>query len=77
MATINIRNVKLHNPEPLIPATDGYGGERANSATTTANVDTTIKNPVYVQVLEAPVPVYLNDEAFRVVVAQPMDETPS
>ena len=77
MATINIRSVKLRTPEPRSPSTDGYGGERANAATTTANVDTTIKNPVSVQVLEAPVPVYLNDEAFIVVVAQPMDETPS
>ena len=26
VATINIRNVKLHTPEPLRPDTEGYGG---------------------------------------------------
>ena len=26
VATINIRSVKLHTPEPLCPDTDGYGG---------------------------------------------------
>ena len=32
--------------------------------------------PVSVQVFEAPSPDPLNDESFRVVVAQPMDKTP-
>ena len=76
VTTINIRSVKLHTPESLRPATDGDGGYRDATNTTTTTGDTTIKDPVYVQVFEAPEPDPLNDEAFRVVVAQPMVETP-
>ena len=74
VATINIRIFK----EPLRPATDGDGGGRAAAATTTTTCagDTTITDPVSVQVFEAPAPENLNDEAFRVVVAQPMAKTP-
>ena len=36
----------------------------------------TVKYPVPVKVLEAPAPYPLNDEAFRVVVAQPMEKKP-
>ena len=56
LATINIRSVKLHTPEPLCPATYGDGGERAGSATTTNTGDTTTTDPVSVQVLEATTP---------------------
>ena len=77
LATINIRSVKIHTPEPLSPATNCGGGERAAAATTTATGDTSIKDPVYVQFFEVPATYLLNDEAFRVVVAQPMDKTPS
>ena len=76
MATINIRSVKLHTPEPLHPATDGDGGERDADATTCTTGNTTITHPVSVQVFEAPAPDHLNDEAFRVVVTQPMAKTP-
>ena len=76
VATINIRSVKLHTPEPLCLATDGDGGERAAAATTTTIGDTTITDTVFVQVFEVPAPHLLNDEAFKVVVAQPMAETP-
>ena len=69
VATINIRSVKLHTPEPLPPATNSDGGERAAAATTTTTGDTTITDPVSVQVFEAPSPDPLIDEAFRVVVA--------
>ena len=48
VATINIRSVKLHTPEPILPATDGYGGEMATAATTTTTGDTTITDPVSV-----------------------------
>ena len=75
-ATINIRSVKLHTPEPLRPATDGDGGERAAAATTTTTENTTITDPVLIRVLEAPAPDPLNNEAFRVVVAQTMAKTP-
>ena len=46
VATINIRSVKLHTPGPLCPDTDGDGGERAASATTTTTGDTTITDPI-------------------------------
>ena len=75
LATINIRSVNIHTPEPTRPATDSDGRERAAAATTTTNGDTTVTDPVYIQVFEAPVPDHLNDEAFRVVVVQPMEET--
>ena len=42
----------------------------------TTTGDTTVTDPVYVQIFEAPAPDSLNDEEFRVVVAQPMAETP-
>ena len=76
VATINIRSVKIHTPEPPRPSTDGDGGERATAATMTTTGDTTVTDPVSVQVFEAPAPDPLNDEAFTVVVAQPMDKTP-
>ena len=76
LATIKTRSVKLHTTEPPRTYTGGDGGERAASTTTTTTADTTVIDPVYVQVFEAPVLDPLNDEAFRVVVAQPMDETP-
>ena len=40
VATINIRSVKLHTPEPPRPSTGGCGGERAAAATTTATGET-------------------------------------
>ena len=76
MFTTNIRSVKLHNPEPLHPATDGDGWERDYDATTSTTRDTPITYTVSVQVFKAPAPDHLNDEAFRVVVAQPMAEIP-
>ena len=76
LSTINIRSVKIHTPEPLSPATNCGGGERAAAATTTATGDTYIKDPVYVQVFEVPATYLLNDEAFRVVVEHTMEETP-
>ena len=66
--TINIRSVKLHNPEPLRPTTDGYCEERSDAATTTTTEDTTITDPVSVQVFEVPAPNPLDDEEFIVVV---------
>ena len=76
VVAINIRSVKLHTPEPLRPAIGGDGGERAAAATTITTGNTTIIDPVSVQVLEVPEQYHFNDEAFRVVVAQPMAETP-
>ena len=76
VAAINIRSVKLHTPEPPRPSTSGDGGERDDAATTTTTGDTTVTDPVSVQVFEAPAPDPLDDEAFRVVVALPMAETP-
>ena len=72
LATIKIRILKIHTPETLCPATDGDCGERAAASTTTTTGDTTIADPVSIQVFEAPAPDPLNDEAFRVVVGQPM-----
>ena len=76
LTTINVGSVKLHTLEPLRPATDGDGGERADADTTTTTGETTITYPVSVQVFEPPAPDPLNDEAFRVVVAHTMAETP-
>ena len=76
MATINIRTFKLHNPEPHRPDTGGDGGEMAAEATTNTAEHTTVTYPISVQFFEAPTPDPLNDEAFRVVVAQPLEETP-
>ena len=56
MATINIQSVKLHTLEPYRPYTGDDGGERAAAATMTNNGDTTVTDPVSVQVLEAPAP---------------------
>ena len=67
--TINIRSVKLHIMEPLRPSIDG-------AATTTTTRDTTMTYPVSILFFEAPAPDPLNDEVFRMVVAQPMDKTP-
>ena len=75
---INIRSVKLHTLELLLPATDGDGdgdgGERAASTTMTNTGDTNITDPVSVKVFEAPAPDPLHHEAFRVVVAHPIAE---
>ena len=76
VATINIRSIKLHTPEPLRPATDVYGGESDTSATMNHTEDTNITDPVSDQFFEAPEPDSLNDESFRVMVAQPLAETP-
>ena len=76
VATINIRSFKIHNPEPLCPATDGDGVERAAADTTTTTGDTTITYPASVQVFEVPVTDHFNDEAFILVVAQLMAKTP-
>ena len=54
VATINIRSVKLHTPEPTLPSTGGDCGERAADNTMTTNGETTVKYPVSVQVFEAP-----------------------
>ena len=54
VATINIRSVKLHTPEPTRPSTGGDCGERAADNTMTTNGETTVKYPVSVQVFEAP-----------------------
>ena len=50
MATINIQIVKLHTTEPLRPSTGGDSGGRAAAATTTTTGETTIIDPVSVQV---------------------------
>ena len=76
VSTINIMIVKLPTTEPLHPDTDGDGGYMSAAATTTTTGDTTITYPVSVQVLEAPELDHLNDESFRVVVAQLTAETP-
>ena len=76
VATINIRSVNLHTTEPPRPSTGGDGGERAAASTTTTTGDTTVIDPVSVQVFEAPSLDPLNDEAFIVLVAQPIAETP-
>ena len=49
VATINIRSVKLHTPEPLRPDTDGDGGDRAAAANMTTNGYTHITDQVSVQ----------------------------
>ena len=74
LATINLRSVKLHTTKPPHPYTCGDVGERDASDTITTTVDTTVTDPVYFQVFEAPAPDPLNDEAFRVVAAQPMEK---
>ena len=76
VATINIMSVKLLNREPLRPTTYGGVGQRDADYTITTTGDTIVTYPVSIRVFEAPAPDTLNYEAFRVVVAQPMDETP-
>ena len=76
VATINIQSFKIHTPEPPRSYTGGDGGERAAAATMTTTGDTTIKDKVSIRVFKAPSPEPLNDESFRVVVAQQMAETP-
>ena len=75
-ATINIWGVKLHTTEPPFPSTGGDSRERADATTTTTTGDTTVTDAVYVQVFEALALDPLNDEAFRVFVAQTMSKTP-
>ena len=74
VATINIRSVKLHTLEPTHPSAGCDGGERASSVTTATTVDTTVTDPVSVQVFEAPAPDPLNDESFRVVAPQKLEQ---
>ena len=76
VVTINIRSVKIHTPEPPRTYTVDDGGERAVAYTTTTNGDTTVTDPVYVQVFEAPAPDPFNDVAFMVVVKHPISKTP-
>ena len=56
VTTTNIRSVNLHTPEPPHPSTGGDGGERAAATTMTTTEDTTVTDPVSVQVFEAPAP---------------------
>ena len=76
VATINIQSVKLHTPEPTSLYTGGDVGGRAAAVIMNTTGDITVIDPVSVQVFKAPEPYPLNHEAFRVVVAQPMAETP-
>ena len=73
VAKINIRSVKLHTPEPFCTSTGGDSRERDADPTTTNTGYTTVTDPVSVQVFEAPELDRLNDEEFRVVVAQPVN----
>ena len=75
VAMINIRSVKIHTPEPPNTSTGGDSGDRAPAYTNTTTGETNVTYPVSVQVFEAPAPDPLNDEAFRVVVVEPMSET--
>ena len=56
VTTTNIRSVNIHTPEPPRPSTGGDGGERAAATTMTTTEDTTVTDPVSVQVFEAPAP---------------------
>ena len=76
LATINIMSVKLHTTGPLFPSNNGDGGDRSTGATTTNTGDITITDTVFFQVFEVPATDPVNDEAFIVVVVQPMAETP-
>ena len=51
VATINIRTVKIHTQEPFLTTTYGDGEERDTYAITNTTGDTTITDPVSVQVL--------------------------
>ena len=64
LSTINIRSVKLHHPESILPATDSDGGERASASNMTTNGDTTITDPVLILFFEAPAPEPLNGPCF-------------
>ena len=75
LTTITIRSFNIHTPEPLCPATCGDCGGRAAAATTTTTGDTTITDPVLIRFSKVPATDLLNDEAFRVVVSQPLAET--
>ena len=50
VANINISSVILQTPEPLSPATDGGGEDRAAAATLTNTGDTAITDPVSIRV---------------------------
>ena len=76
VATISICSANIHTPEPPRPSNGVDCGEKDDDSNTAATGDTTVTDPVSVQVFEAPAPNPLNDEVFRVVVAQPMAETP-
>ena len=39
VSTINIRSVKVHTMETILPDTDGDGGDRADAATMTTTGD--------------------------------------
>ena len=69
LATIKIRSVNIHTPEPLCPATDIDGGGRSATATRTTNGDTTITGSVLIRFLKASALEPLNEEEFRVVVS--------
>ena len=74
--TFNIRSVKIHTPGPPRPSTGGDGGERDTFVSTTTTGKRTVTDPVSFQFFEAKAPDPLNDEAFRVVLANPTAETP-
>ena len=61
VVTIIIQSDKFHTPEPPRTSTGGDGGESAAASTTTTNGDTTVTDPVSVQVFEAPAPDPLNN----------------
>ena len=76
VATTNFWSVKLNTPEPPRPSTGDDSGDRDAATTTDTTGDTTITDPVSVQVFKAPAPDPLNDESFIVVIAHPMAKTP-
>ena len=76
VATINIRSVKIHTPETLGTATDGYGGQKTAYSTTTTTGDTIITDPVSIRIFEVLELDPLNHEAFIEVVAHPKSKTP-
>ena len=77
VATINVRSFNIHTPEPLHLATDRDDGGKADAATTSTTGDTKIIDSASVKFFDTPEPDHLNDEAFIVVVAEPMVKTPS
>ena len=76
LVTINLRSVNIHTMEPLCPATNDNGGQRSDDVTTTTTKDTIITDPVSIRVFKAPAPDPLNYKALKVVVSQPIYETP-